>query len=482
MLISNVFGWKFQSDTDMVGMISHPLKMLADNIVSRVRPTAEQEETRRLLYSAVLFIKRVETGDLTLEEKRCESHPKLQFREIAISTEIADSLRDRIRILDDYKIRSVSRIQEMLLFGLERPSRRILTQNEIVILDLLVSEPMAKISRLSSETKKSRFIVAKTLKKLEDEIGLRRLYYPNRGKLKFTTFSLIFQTKSYEASKHLETWVRQTHPPFLTALLFDVSYRNGFITYAIPSQQRALQIFEQRVKKLKNDYLQQAHLQQSLEIYWNIRFDLYGSQRGTWQIPRELEDISQLQYPHKTNQVNISYSYQANLQNAAHFDQVDFLLANLPITSQHTLADLHTELSKYGFELSRNAIWLRLNRLKQEQIIAPMMYFSGVGFEEFICLSFICPPKTQKSIQLLASYLPAAFTYITKQGIAIFIKRPTDWRDFINKLIQDIIQLYEITDLKVIHQERNIGSGLQDELYHRWNEKRQYWKFTDTEI
>ena len=105
------------------------------------------------------------------------------------------------------------------------------------------------------------------------------------------------------------------------------------------------------------------------------------------------------------------------------------------------------------------------NRLKQEQIIAPMMYFSGVGFEEFICLSFICPPKTQKYIQLLASYLPAAFTYITKQGIAIFIKRPTDWRDFINKLIQDIIQLYEITDLKVIHQERNIGSGLQDELY-----------------
>ncbi len=466
----------------MVGMISHPLKTLADNIISRVRPTAEKEETRRLLYSAVLFIKRVETGNLTPEEKRYESHQKLQFREIAISTEISDSLRDRIRILEDYKIHSPSRIQEMLLFGLERPSRRILTPNEIAILDFLASNPMAKISRLSNETKKSRFIVANTLKQLENEIGLRRLYHPNRGKLKFTTFSLVFQTKSYEASKNLEAWIRQTQPPFLTALLFDVSYRNGFITYAIPSQQRALQLFEQRVKKLKKDYFQQAHLQQSLKMYWNIRFDLYDSQRGTWQIPPELEDLSQLQYPPLTNPANISYSYHADLQTSAHFDQVDFLLANLPITPQHTLANLHTELTKHGFELSRNAIWLRLNRLKQEEIIAPMMYFSGVGFEEFICLSFICPPKTQQNIQILTSYLPAAFTYITKQGIAIFIKRPTGWRDFINKLIHDIIQLYEITDLMVIHQERNIGSGLQDKLYHRWNEKRQYWKFADTEI
>jgi hypothetical protein len=466
----------------MVGMISHPLKKIADNIVVRVRPIEDQDDVRRLLYSAVLFIKRVETGDLTRQEKRYESHPKLHFSEIAISTEIADSLRERMRILDDYRIQSVSRIQEMLLLGLERTSRRILTQDEIAILECLATEPMTSITHLGSKTKKSRYIVAKTLKKLEDEIGLRRLYYPNLGKLKFTTFSLVFQTRSYEESKSLEAWVRQTQPPFVTALLFDVSYRNGFITYAIPSQQRALKLFEHRVRKLKNAYLQQVQLQQSLEMYWNVRFELYDSQRGTWQIPPELEDISRLQLPSETSAAHISYSYHANLQNTAHFDQVDFLLANLGITPHHTLVDLHNELTKHGFALSRNAIWLRLNRLKQEEIIAPMMYFSGVGFEEFVCLSVICPPKTQRQIQLLTSYLPANFTYITKQGIAVFIKRPTGWRDFINKLIQDIIQLYEITDFIVIHQERNIGSGLQEELYSRWNEKRQYWEFADTEI
>jgi DNA-binding Lrp family transcriptional regulator len=417
----------------MAGVIDHPLRKIVDRIVSRVKTKAAQYDTRRLLQSAVLFIKRVETNDLTQREKAYIGHPKLQFMKLALSTEIAESLRDRIRILEEYQIRSVSRIQEMLLYGLERPSRRMLTKDEISILDILIREPMMSISRLAARVKKSRYVVTNTIRSLENDIGLRRLYSENRGKLKLTTFSLVFRTRSFDDSKKFESWVQETQPPFLTALVFDVSYRNGFITYAIPTQQRAQRLFEDRSQFFERTYMDQVHLHQVSETYWNIRFNLYDPAVGQWRIPSELENLSEIPKPEDKKFPTISYCNFANLQSPVPFSQTDFLLANMAIGPQHTLADLEEFLASYGWHLSKNSIWVHLNRLKKEAVISPMLYFSGAGFEEFICLSIYCKPDVKKQLQLLGSFFPAAFTYVTKQGVAIFLKRPTGWRGFIHK-------------------------------------------------
>ena len=466
----------------MLGVTDHPLRKIVDRIVSRVKPKAAQDDIRRLLQSAILFIKRVETNNLTQREKAYIGHPKLQFMTLAISTEIADSLRDRIRILEEYRIRSVSRIQEMLLYGLERTSRRALTKDETAILKILVGEPMMSISRLAVRVRKSRYVTTNTIRKLENDIGLRRLYSENRGKLKLTTFSLVFRTRSFEDSKKLESWVQQTQPRFLTALVFDVSYRNGFITYAIPTQQRAQRLFEDRIQYFERTYMDHVHMHQVYEMYWNIRFELYDEAVGQWRIPSELENLSEIPKPEEKKFPTISYCNYADLQSPVSFSQSDFLLANMAISPQHTLADLQEFLATYGWHLSKNSIWVHLNRMKKEEIISPMLYFSGAGFEEFICLSIYCKPEVKKQLQLLGSYFPAAFTYVTKQGIALFLKRPTGWRGFIHKLIRDLPEVFDIEDLLVIHQERNVGSWLQQNLYERWNEKRQYWEFSDEEI
>jgi hypothetical protein len=127
-------------------------------------------------------------------------------------------------------------------------------------------------------------------------------------------------------------------------------------------------------------------------------------------------------------------------------------------------------------------IWSRLKRLKEEKIVTPMMYFSGGGFEEFILISILCEPPSRRRLQVMASWFPAAFTYPSEQGISIFFKHPIGWRDAIVTFTQDIQRLYEIHDLIVVHQERNIGSNLNPEFYRRWNESRQYWEFNDEEI
>lgn len=223
-------------------------------------------------------------------------------------------------------------------------------------------------------------------------------------------------------------------------------------------------------------------MHQVLEMYWNIRFDLYDQAVGQWRIPSELENLSEIPMPDGQKFPTISYCNYTDLQSPVSFSRSDFLLANMAISPQHTLADLQEYLVSYGLHLSKKSIWAHLNRLKKEAIISPMLYFSGTGFEEFICLSIYCEPFVKKQLQLLGSWFPAAFTYITKQGVAIFLKRPTGWRGFIHKLIRDLPEVFEIEDLLVIHQERNLGSGLQQNLFERWNEKRQYWEFLDEEI
>lgn len=466
----------------MATIPNHPLREIADKIVAQAVPKSEGKEIQQLLYSAILYVKRVETKSLTKDERAFISHQQISFMHLAISAEIANAFRDRIRIIAEYKIRSASRIREMLLYGLERTSGRTFTKEEVDCLRILSKKPMASITSLSQKLRKSRYQITKTLAQLEEGFGLRRFFSSNQGKLKLTTFSLVFQTRSYEDSKNLESWVRETHPPFLNSFGFDVTYRNGCIVFAIPSQQRAYRLFEQRIEWLQRNYMERAHLQRAFEMFWNIHFKNYDHQSGQWRIPKELEDLRHLIDIINRGPIKIPYCYYSDLRTPTQFNQVDFLIASMNMNAHHTIEDVKEYVSLFGFEHSANSIWLHLKRLETEAIIAPMLYFSGGGFEDFINLSIHCSSDTQKQLQILASYFPAAFTYITEQGIAIFIKRPSGWGDLINRLIRDISQIYDIDDLMVIHQERNIGSGLGSELFQRWNEKRQYWEFKDEEI
>ncbi|MFW9831722.1 MAG: hypothetical protein ACFFD8_08105 [Candidatus Thorarchaeota archaeon] len=468
--------------TIMAGVTNHPLIKTADQIASRTSPEKDREDIRRLLYSIILYIKRVETGGLTPEERQFKGHRRIRFQDIAPSQDIASGLRDRIRIIDDYRIVTASRIFEILLFGFEKKAQRPLTKDQVDVLRVVSLNPLINVTGLSHELKKSRYTIGKVLSQLVDQYGLMRFYHQNRGKLKLTTFSLVFRTKSFEDSQRLESWVRETQSPFLSTLVFDVAYRNGYITYAVPSQQRAYRLFEQRINQLKNKYFEKSHLQRVLEVYWNIRFDGFNSQLGQWEIPLELAEISHIAEPKGNENVEIPYCYHADLRTSCFFSRIDFLIAQILLSAHHKIHDIGQRLSEYGYHMSNGAIRLRINHLKKERILVPTIYFSGGGFEEFILLSVFCNSVTQKKLQIFASRFPLAFTYITEEGIAIFLKRPSGWKDLINKLIREISQQYEIDDLMVVYQEHNLGSGLSPELYRRWNEKRQYWEFTDEEI
>jgi DNA-binding MarR family transcriptional regulator len=466
----------------MAGVIDHPLKPITDDILARAIPEDERENLKSLLDSTVLYIKRVETGALSPQERTYPSHKDLRFLEIALSRELANSLKDRIRIIHEYDIRSIPRIREIMSVGMVRTPHRIFTPIEINLLKELAETPIASISQLARRTDCTRYRVSQLLQRFEEKNGLRRLYSENRGKLKLTTYSCVFRTQSFEESIALQNWVRKEQPPFLVAATFDVTYTQGFLVFAIPSQQRAHQLIEKRFRWLRKNFFRYHHIHKVNETFWNIRFDLYDTKLGQWHIPPELKEIKRIDDPGESGIAEIPHKYYKDLRTAVQFTQIDFFLANLGISSHHVLKDI-TELAKnHGLAFSKNTIWLHLKRLKEDNIITPMMYFSGGGFEEFVLLSILCDLPTRRRLQLMASWFPAAFTYPSDEGISIFIKNPIGWRDTLLTFTQEISQAYGIDDLIVVHQERNIGSSLDSDFYRRWNENRQYWEFSDEEI
>jgi hypothetical protein len=466
----------------MAGVIDHPLIELADQIVARTRPVEERPSIRRILYDIVLYIKRAEKSELTPEEEEYLAHQKSGFPTMAASKELADGFRDRIRIIDEYQIESAFRIHEMLEYGFEITSTRTLTADQVSTLQELVKDPMMNISRLSTKLHRSRHNITKVINQLEEHFALSRLYVANRGKLKFTLFNLFFRTKSFNHSKALESWIRQAQPLFLTSIVFDVTFQNGFLAYAIPSQNRAHRLFEKRVRHLEQTYFEWSHLQRATEHFWNIRFDHYDPHSGQWLVPSVLENLPDNSFSTQTRERSIPFCTHADLRDPVKFDIIDLLITKAKMKAGDTIADLQAYLTQYDHKLSYNALSQRLNRLKHEEIIFSHLYFSGAGIEEFVGLSIYCKPKTQRELQILASFFPLSFTYLTQQGIVIFVKRPTGWRDFFKKFIQDLPAVFDIDEFMVVYQERNYGSGLREAVYNRWNEKRQYWTFTNEEI
>ena len=460
----------------------HPLRPIINDILEHATPENERPTLERLLINIVLYIKGVETGKLTPEERKFPAHRNFHFLSVTPSTYFVESLYQRLRIIKNYNIHSVDDIQEILLYGFTRVSQKSLTNNQVAILRLLSENPLLRTQQLSQQLGFSRPTVNKLLHQLRNDFGLRLGHLSDLSKLKLTTFSLVFHTKSYNDSRNFEKWVRSTNSPFLKSLVFDVSYRYGYLVYAVPSQQRAFEAFTQRVAWLNQKFLDRIQLHRCLELRINMRYDDYSTKLGRWLIPTELAHHS-IEALFENPSFDVSKSQlEIKFGLPVPFTRVDFLISMAEAHGAHKLKEKCQFLQKFGFNLSTSTVWSHFTRLKKLGVLIPYTYFSGAGFEEFICLSVICDNNTQVQLLALANHFPFTNCYLTDQGIAIFLKRPGGWQDVINRLIRDIAHLKGVSDFLVVYQERNIGTGLDIELFRHWNEKRQFWEFTNQNI
>jgi DNA-binding Lrp family transcriptional regulator len=464
----------------MGALPDHLLRPLVSEILEQAKPKEEIPNLELLLSNVLFYLKLVEEGKLPIDLATFPSPVSFNFRSITPSKWLANRLSERLRIIRDYDIHSISRIEEILLYGLTRTLQKGFSQRQIALLELLCKNPEQNPSQLAKHLRISRPTVVKELNQLKEDFGFRHVYLPNGGCLKLTTFHLIFRTKSYEASEKLEQWIRTTNQPFFKSIVFDVNIRNGQLSYAIPAQQRALRLFEQKTEWIRETFMDQLHCHKDTTLFSNIQFDDYHPEKNEWIIPSDLHQYSKINW--LKQKPNATFQIKTDLQTPIHFDRIDYILALSNQRGANTIKEKQKLLAAFGYEYSRNPVWQRFRQLKKQGVIFPSIYFSGGGFVEFICLSFLCDSTTQQLLIKLAGRLPFTFTYLTNQGIIIFLKRPSGWGDIISMLIRDLSNLPQIQDLLVVYQERNVGSGYNIDLVHRWNEKRQYWEFKDSEI
>lgn len=466
----------------MLKSISHPLRPIIEKILKRAKPEGKRPELELLLTNILLYIKRVELNELTPEEKRFPGVPRFHFLALAPSTQLASTLFDQIRIIHDYKIQSASRIQEILIHRRGGSWPQVYSSNQVKVLELLSNNPTLNASQLSHLTGKSRPTITKILNQIRNSFGVRQGYTANTSKFKLARFSIVFQTKSFEASQALEQWVLAEKPPFIGSLVFDLYYRNGFIVFLIPSQQRATRLFYQRTDWLTQNFFQRVQIHHTFDLFWKARFDDYDVENGRWRIPKTLEN-----YPHSLfNESNlpkeVNFQRSIKMEAPIRFSRIDYLLANSDVLGGPTIQEKREFLRRFNYDLSTNAVWSQFKRLKEDGAVVPYVVFAGAGLEDFICLSLCCDSEIQSFIKSLAMLLPFSYVYITDKGVALFFKQPLGWSAIVNRIIKETPKLSGVDDFMVVHQESQSGISLGHEIYFRWNEKRQYWEYNDKEI
>jgi hypothetical protein len=462
--------------------ISHPLRPIIERILKRAKPENKRPELEQLLTNILLYIKRVESNDLTPEEKRFPGVPHFHFLALAPSTQLASTFYDQIHIIHDYKIQSASRIQEILIHRRGGSWPQVYSSTQVRILDLLSNNPTLNTSQLSHLTGKSRPTITKILNQIRNHFGLRQGYTSNTSKFKLARFSVVFRTKSFEASQALEQWVLAKKPPFIGSLVFGLYYRNGFIVFLVPSQQRAIRLLYQRADWLTRNFFQRVQIHRTFDLLWKARFDDYDVENGRWRTPETLENYPHSLFSKSIPSEEVNFQRCIRMEAPIRFSRIDYLLANSDVLGGPTIQGKREFLRRFNYDLSANAVWSHFKRLKEESAIVPYVVYAGAGLEDFICLSLHCDSKIQDFIKSLAMLLPFSYVYVTDKGVALFFKRPLGWSAIVNRIIKETPKLPGVDDFMVVHQESQSGISLGYEIYSRWNEKRQYWEFIDEDI
>jgi hypothetical protein len=466
----------------MLDSTNRMLRDTAERILARAVPPEEKADLGQLLASILLYVKRVQVGELADDERCYPPHSSFPYQTLAPSRTLTESLAERLRIVDEYQIESAKRIEEMLLYGLVRRTSPALTAEHLGLLREIFAKPLIRTAQLSRHLHVSRPRVLKLLHQLQDQFGLRHGLLVNPSKFKLATCTMVFRTKSYNDSERLENWIRSSTLPFLKALAFDVDYRMGYVSFAVPAQQRALDCFERRAKWLRQEFMDRAHLHHATKLVCNVRFDMYDEKNGQWRIPADLAQDNALKLLRDERADDDRAQMQIEFGKAIRFSQVDFLLAESEAFGAVELSDKSRFLERFGISMSVKTLWSRLRQLILLSALVPYAYFSGAGFEEFICFSACCDSDAQTLLMRLARQLPFTYAYLTREGAALFLKKPIGWTDLANQLARMISRLPGVDDFMVVHQERNVGTSLGVELFRRWNEKRQFWVYEPHEV
>jgi hypothetical protein len=452
------------------------LKQLVNTILRRAHPIEDKKDLELFLTNVLLFVQRVEGLPLSEREKQYPPHSQFFHTTLSRGRQTAQGLKKRLMIINRYKIKDAQRIISIVAStALATPKTR-LTQRQIKIILELYQEPLLRQYELANKLSTTPQIVKQELEELRRHFSLAVIHDIDYQKFKLALVEIQFRTKSIDASEGLEQFYRRTPPLFLHQIRFDHDYRIGFITYMIPDQPRGYRFLEDRIKWLKDEFLEEYIKFRLKGEAVSVSFDGYDSSNGVWMLGTDTIAEMMLQHAqHRTQSLTQprGFFYSEPMP----FDQIDYILAQTPyIFGRKKRIEVRQRvLERHGYTLSKTGIWNREQKLRKAGVYFPTIWFNIPELEELVQFSVQCSSKARERIFRIASILPYTYNIITDIGLVFVFQRPSRC-SLITGLLTRLIALEEgVSEVTLLRYEPSFSPQMLTHTASRWDSSRQRW-------
>jgi biotin operon repressor len=467
--------------------IQHKESKDLERVVTRILKTAQPREDKKdlelFLTNVVLFIKRVEGLELSEDEKKYPPHPQFAHSTLTKGRDTAQGMKHRLGIIDRYNIINAQRIIHIIASTAVSSPTEKLTSRQIQLILALHQEPLLRQKELAQRLSTSSTIIKRELDSLRRHFSFAVVHNVDFQKFKLVLVEIDFYTKSLDASEQLAEFCRKTPPLFLRRICFDHDFRLGYLTYQIPDQPRGHRLLEDRIKWLKDEFLEDVSKFSIKSMYIGISFDSYDSSSGAWMLGAETVAETMLQFAlHDTPSAPQIRGHQYG--EPMKFDRVDYLLAQTPIISgeRNRLEVCQKVLERWDYELSKKTIWKRNQKLREAGVYFPTVWFDIPELEELVQFSVECTPEASDRISRIPSILPYTYMVTSDNGLFFTFQRPSRCASITGLLNRLINREEGVSKVTLLRYEPSFSPQMFTQTASRWDSSRQRWVLQEDDI
>ncbi|MFX0168176.1 MAG: MarR family transcriptional regulator [Candidatus Hodarchaeota archaeon] len=467
---------KNTSELDQKQVELTALEKLIQLIQQRAEPKEDKDDLARFLTNVFLFIKRVEGFELSVNEKQVPAHSQFAHYTLTKGPDTAAGLKHRLKIIDRYRITEVQRIINIIASTAVSVPTAQLTPRQIRIILELHENPLVTQNQLAQKLSTTSQTIKRELDILQRSFSLAVIYHSDFHKFKLALIETDFRTKSLDASERLEQFFRRTPPLFMRRIGFDHDFRSGYVTYMIPDQPRGFKLFEQRLRWLNDEFLEDYFSYRVTAFYSTISFDGYDPITGKWVLGSDTIVNAMLQHVSRYSQ-EFTPSRTLILSEPIRFDQIDYIIAQTPYSfGQSKRLEIREKvLEKHGFKLAKKSIRNRERRLEEAGIFYPTLWFDIPDFEESVQLTIECTPEATKRLKAIPAILPQANVGETSSGLNFTFQRPSYCSSITGFLVRMIGLEKGVSKVFTLRHEPTFSPQMLTETVIRWDESRQRW-------
>ena len=465
-----------QSQMETVSLV----QTIREQVQGSNQPNHGKEEIDLLLDNVIVYLKRSKGISLEDNDYKIQPHKYLDGLVGVPSQRISDSLVRRLRVIQRFRIVSYEKIVRDLLTGVFDRAVEPVSLKENRLLSLIYENPQASTLNWSQELGVTQPTIRKMLTNLQERIGLRFSHFIDWWQFKLRRYAVFFETRNVEASRRLESVLREEMTSYLTTAIFDNTFQRGFIGFIVPDQKKPLTLLHEQISALEEAFLERVQVHDSTGSYSSISFDHFDFQTGDWIIESGITTVGLLNFLRDNREV---LPNPKGIENTCYheFDQLDYALANI-LTGEGRvrMKKIQKRLSNLGMEIPRTTVSTRKSQLLQNKAIVPYMVFDSPMLPVFLTFAIECTQEISDQLLFASAQMPATYAYPSKIGCSLFIKVPTKSLGSILYLLSLIGEEEGVSNILQIQQYKNLGSKSPLDLLPKWNGS--YWEWDESEF